>query len=69
MALDEPLLPLKLFKISNYNAAAGVACVGTMVFESMTVIWPQQVAALYSTNNIEIGWLSVRFSLFPALIT
>jgi len=32
-----------------------------MIYFSMNVLWPQQVASLYATDEIEIGWLSVRY--------
>jgi hypothetical protein len=49
---------MKLFKIPNYSAVVVTACVGTMVYISMNILWPLQIAALYTTDNIKIGWLS-----------
>ena len=56
--LEQPLLPMKLLKNRNYVAISVTACVGTMIYFSMNVLWPQQVAALYTTDETTIGWLS-----------
>jgi hypothetical protein len=31
----------------------------------MNILWPLQIAALYTTDNIQIGWLSVSKALIP----
>ncbi len=59
MPLEQALVPMSLFKITNYSAVVVAASVGTMIYFSMNVLWPIQIAALYTTDNIEIGWLSV----------
>ncbi|KAF4625847.1 hypothetical protein G7Y89_g12321 [Cudoniella acicularis] len=56
--LSQPLLPMKLLKNRNYVAISCSACVGTIIYFSMNVLWPEQVAGLYATDNITIGWLS-----------
>jgi MFS family permease len=58
MPLEQALVPMSLFKITNYSAVVVTASVGTMIYFSMNVLWPIQIAALYTTDNIEIGWLS-----------
>ncbi|CZR65194.1 uncharacterized protein PAC_15094 [Phialocephala subalpina] len=58
MPLKQPLVPMSLFKIPNYTAVVVTASVGTMIYFSMNILWPLQIAALYTTNNIQIGWLS-----------
>jgi hypothetical protein len=60
MPLKLPLLPIRLLKIRNYVVAIIVGSVGQMVYFSLNVLWPQQIAALYTTNNANIGWISVR---------
>jgi hypothetical protein len=62
MPLKLPLLPLHLLKIRNYNVAVIVGTVGQMVYYALNVLWPQQIAALYTTNNGLIGWMSVSFA-------
>ncbi len=63
--LKQTLLPLALLKDRNYIAVLVTSSVATMIYFSMNVIWPQQIAALYTTNNVQIGWLSVslRFQI------
>jgi hypothetical protein len=50
---------MSLFKITNYSAVVVTASVGTMIYFSMNILWPSQIAALYTTDNIQVGWLSV----------
>jgi hypothetical protein len=57
--LEQPMMPIKLLKNRNYVAVSCSACVGTMIYFSMNILWPQQVAALYETDQTAIGWLSV----------
>ncbi|PMD55689.1 siderophore iron transporter [Hyaloscypha bicolor E] len=58
MPLEQALVPMSLFKITNYSAVVVTASVGTMIYFSMNILWPLQIAALYTTDNIQIGWLS-----------
>lgn len=53
-----PLIPMSLFRNTRWLALAGVAAVATMFYYSLTVIWPQMITSLYSSNNIEIGLMS-----------
>ncbi|PGH10485.1 hypothetical protein AJ80_07528 [Polytolypa hystricis UAMH7299] len=53
-----PLVPMMLFKNGRYMALVGVASVGTMFYYSLTVIWPQMISSLYTTDNIIIGLMS-----------
>lgn len=68
MPLEQPLVPMSLFKIKNYSAVVVTASVGTMIYFSMNVLWPLQIAALYTTDNIQIGWLSVRRLRLPVML-
>ena len=67
------MMPIKLLKNRNYVAVSCSACVGTMIYFSMNILWPQQVASLYETDQIAIGWLSVSTyysnTWWPKLIT
>lgn len=65
MPLEQALVPMSLFKITNYSAVVITASVGTMIYFSMNILWPLQIAALYTTDNIQIGWLSVSKILIP----
>jgi hypothetical protein len=69
MPLKQALVPMSLFKITNYSAVVVTASVGTMIYFSMNILWPLQIAALYTKDNIEIGWLSVSKSSSPQLQT
>lgn len=57
--IDYPLIPMRLFRNIKYDATVACASVGAMVYYSMTVIWPSMIADLYTTDDQEIGWLSV----------
>jgi hypothetical protein len=58
---EQPLLPTKLLKNKNYLAISVAACVGTMIYFAMNVLWPQEIAILYSSDPVEAGWLAVCF--------
>ncbi|KAF1844966.1 MFS general substrate transporter [Cucurbitaria berberidis CBS 394.84] len=53
-----PLIPMSLFKNGRWLALAGVAAIATMFYYSLTVIWPQMITSLYTSNNIQIGLMS-----------
>ena len=61
--LKQPLLPLRLFKHRNLVAVVFVGCVGQMVYYALNVLFPQQITALWTTNNILIGLISVSETL------
>jgi hypothetical protein len=51
---------MKLLRNRNYVAVSCTACVGTIIYFSMNVLWPIQIASLsFATGNLGIGWLSV----------
>jgi MFS family permease len=56
--LEQPLLSKKLLKNTNFIAVTVCASVGQMIYFSMNVLWPEQIAILYTTDNAKIGWLS-----------
>lgn len=58
MPLKQPLLPLRLFKHPNIVPVVLVGCVGQMVYYALNVLFPQQAAQLFTTNNILIGLMS-----------
>lgn len=62
MPLKLPLLPLRLLKIRNCSVSVMVGTIGQMVYYALNVLWPQQITALYTTNNPTIGWMSVSTS-------
>ena len=58
MPLEQPLLPMSLFKIRNFWVAVIAGSIGQVAFYAMNVLWPQHVTNLYTRDNITIGWLS-----------
>ncbi|CAK7214682.1 hypothetical protein SBRCBS47491_002235 [Sporothrix bragantina] len=65
--LEQPLLPLRLLKNIPYVSIVIVAAAGQMVFTSLSILWPQQIEFLYSTNNIQIGWMAITSGLCLAV--
>ncbi|TVY45891.1 Trichothecene efflux pump [Lachnellula subtilissima] len=54
---DYPLIPMRLFKNIKCNAIVACASIGSMVYYSMTVMWPTLIGALFTTSVSEVGWL------------
>jgi len=67
MPLHQPLLPMKILKNKNYIAVVIAGSVGQMVFFALSILWPQQIAALYTTDNVKIGWMSCTSGLALAV--
>src|ERR1700760_717255 len=59
MPLKYPLVPMRVFRSRAYNGIVTTALVGSMIYYSMTVLWPSQVSNLYTTDIMYAGWLSV----------
>jgi len=54
----DPLMPIHLFKSRGYLAMVITAMVGSCVYYSMNVLWPQQVAYLFPGTTTHNGWLA-----------
>ncbi|CAK7200733.1 hypothetical protein SEUCBS139899_003432 [Sporothrix eucalyptigena] len=54
----QPLMPPRLFHNTGFVGIVIVASIGSMIYYSMTVLWPTIISTLYTTNSIEIGWQS-----------
>ncbi|CAK7222292.1 hypothetical protein SCUCBS95973_004793 [Sporothrix curviconia] len=63
MPLEQPILPIKLLKNRAYLAIVVVACIGQMAYFALSILWPEQITYLYSTDNITIGWMSLTSGL------
>jgi hypothetical protein len=50
-----------LLKNGNYVAITIAGCVGAMIYFSMNVLWPEEIAELYTTDPVDAGWLAVSF--------
>ncbi|PYH87454.1 siderophore iron transporter [Aspergillus ellipticus CBS 707.79] len=57
--LEQPLLPMSLLRNPGYTATVCSALVGNMVYFSMSLLWPEAISYLYTTNTIKAGWLSI----------
>jgi MFS family permease len=55
----DPLLPMHLFKSRGYLAMVMTGMVGSCVYYSMNVLWPQQIAYLFPGTPQHNGWLAV----------
>ncbi|KAK3697569.1 hypothetical protein LTR37_017400 [Vermiconidia calcicola] len=53
-----PLMPPRMFKKIGFVAIVLCATVGSMVYYSMTVIWPTIIGTLYTTDTMAVGWKS-----------
>lgn len=54
----DPLLPLHLFRSRGYLAMVITAMVGSCVYYSMNVLWPQQIGYLFPGTTTHNGWLA-----------
>ncbi|KAJ5543894.1 hypothetical protein N7494_005173 [Penicillium frequentans] len=61
--LEQPLLPLYLLKNRGYTATVCSALVGNMVYFSMSLLWPEAIAYLFTTDSITAGWLACSTGL------
>jgi MFS family permease len=62
----DPLLPMHLFKSRGYLAMVMTGMVGSCVYYSMNVLWPQQIAFLFPGTPEHNGWLAVSFQIRPS---
>jgi len=51
-------MPPRLFTDVGYVAIVVAACIGAMVYYSMTIVWPTLIGTVYTPDVIEIGWQS-----------
>ncbi|CAK7200619.1 hypothetical protein SEUCBS139899_003317 [Sporothrix eucalyptigena] len=56
--LRQPLVPIRIFKIRNVNAAIVIGCVGQMVYYALNLLWPTIITTFFTTDNIKIGLIS-----------
>jgi hypothetical protein len=57
--VKEPLLPVRLLKNVPYMATIIVGVVAQMGFYALNIFIPRIAAALFFTDNIKIGLISV----------
>ncbi|CAK7212639.1 hypothetical protein SBRCBS47491_001535 [Sporothrix bragantina] len=58
MPLSQPLVPIRIFKIRNVNAAMVIGCVAQMVYYAMNLLYPMMITTFFTTDNIKIGLMS-----------
>lgn len=61
--LQEPLVPMKLFKDAGWVAACVLLGLGAAVYYAMAIIWPQMVAALFTVST-EPAPISAALTIF-----
>ncbi|PNH38164.1 hypothetical protein VD0004_g8640 [Verticillium dahliae] len=54
----QPLMPPRMFKNIGFDAIVVVATIGSMVYYSLTVLWPVIIGTMYTTDSMKIGWQS-----------
>lgn len=54
----DPLLPLYLFKKPGYLAMVITATVGSCIYYSQGIIWPEQILYLFPGTPVHNGWLA-----------
>ena len=59
MPLSHPLVPISLLSNRRYMSLVACATVCSMIYYSINIIWPGQISALFTTDSMEVGWLSV----------
>ncbi|KAL2758430.1 hypothetical protein ACRALDRAFT_2133342 [Sodiomyces alcalophilus JCM 7366] len=54
----KPLMPPRMFRNIGFSAIVTIATIGSMVYYSLTVLWPVIIGSIYTTDSMEIGWQS-----------
>ncbi|KAF4457273.1 fungal trichothecene efflux pump [Fusarium austroafricanum] len=54
----KPLIPSNVFQKIVFVAVVACATVASMVYYSLTVLWPTIIGKLYTNDSIKIGWQS-----------
>lgn len=54
----QPLMPPRVFKNLGFVAVVACATVASMVYYSLTVLWPTIIETIYTTDTMKIGWQS-----------
>jgi hypothetical protein len=55
---DYPLIPISLFRNVKYDAMLTYAGVAAIIYYPMSVVWPTAISSLFTTDIMEVGWLS-----------
>jgi hypothetical protein len=57
--VKSPLIPMHLLKNLNYVTLMTCSSIGVMVFYALSVVWPQQIVAIFGKTGTTVGWMSV----------
>lgn len=58
-SLKNPLIPPHLLKNRNYVTLMLCSSMGVMVFYALSIVWPQQIVAIFDKTGTTVGWMSV----------
>ncbi|KAJ4286774.1 hypothetical protein N0V90_013026 [Kalmusia sp. IMI 367209] len=62
-----PLMPMKFFRNRGFISLVACATVASMFYYSAVLLWPEQVAVMYTSDVNYAGWLSCTVSAATAL--
>ncbi|KAF2254749.1 fungal trichothecene efflux pump [Trematosphaeria pertusa] len=62
-----PLMPMKFFRNRGFISLVACATVASMFYYSAVLLWPEQVATMYTSDINYAGWLSCTVSAATAL--
>lgn len=51
-------MPPRMFRNIGYVAIVATATIGSMVYFSLTVLWPTIIGTIYTSDSMQIGWQS-----------
>jgi len=52
----QPLMPPRMFRNVGFVAIIAIATIASMVYYSMTVLWPTIIGSVFGRSSMEIGW-------------
>lgn len=56
--LEEPLVPTRLFRNGSWVAIIFLCAIGATVYYAFSIVWPQMVFGLYTSDQEYGGWLA-----------
>lgn len=54
----QPLMPPRMFRNIGFDAVIACATIASMVYYSMTVLWPTILQTVFSASVTQVGWQS-----------
>ncbi|KAI1258440.1 fungal trichothecene efflux pump [Xylariaceae sp. FL1019] len=65
--LEYPAIPVKFFRNRGFISLVACATVATMFYYSAVLLWPQQIAQMYTSDTVYGGWLSATVGSSTAI--